>query len=140
VAALKKILIVDDDPDYVSGIKPILEKAHYEVDAVYTPRDGLKALEARPYDLVLLDIMMGRGAEGVMVASKMCKDARLKEIPVLVITGIRETVAFLFPLGRANPCVVAADALLEKPVEPKVLLEKVAALLKTAEEKKPQTA
>ena len=80
-----KLLIIDDDPDYVDGIKSILEKAKYQVDAAYNPKDGIEALKSGSYDLLLLDIMMGRGAEGVMVARKINKDPKLREIPRLKV-------------------------------------------------------
>ena len=92
----KQLLLIDDDPDFVEGIKSILTKAKYDVDVAYNPKDGLAALQNKRYDLLLLDIMMGRGAEGVMIARKMGRDAKLREIPVLIITGIREQIAFLF--------------------------------------------
>lgn len=132
----KKLLIIDDDPDYVSGIKSILEKAKYDVDVAYNPKDGFNALQTKHYDLLLLDIMMGRGAEGVSIARKLRKDTKLREIPVLIITGIREQMAFLFPGQPVHPHFVQTDELMEKPVEPKLLLEKVETLLKMAEDKK----
>ena len=92
-----QLLIIDDDPDYVEGIESTLTKAGYKVDVAYNPKAGFEALESKKYDLLLLDIMMGRGAEGVMVARKINKDPVLREIPVLIITGIREQMAFLFP-------------------------------------------
>jgi len=132
----QRLLIVDDDPDFVDGIRAILEGAGYTVDAAYNPTDGFTALKARPYDLLLLDILMGRGAEGVMFARKMRKDAGLREIPVLIITGLREQIAFLFPGEPLHPHLVPVDELMEKPVEPHLLLEKVAALLAAAERRK----
>lgn len=129
----KKLLIVDDDPDFVAGIKAILDAADYETDVAYNPKDGFAALKARRYDLLLLDIMMGRGAEGVMVARKIRKDPALRDLPVLIITGIREQIAFLFPGQAVHPHFVPLDELLEKPVEPELLLEKVGALLQAAE-------
>ena len=134
----KKLIIIDDDPDYVSGIKSVLETANYSVDVAYNPKDGFKALQTKPYDLLLLDIMMGRGAEGVALARKIRKDAKLRELPVLIITGIREQIAFLFLGQPVHPHFVETDELLEKPVEPKLLLDKVGSLLKMAEEKKAQ--
>ncbi len=136
----RKLLIIDDDPDYVAGIKSILEMAKYAVDVAYNPKDGFQALQTKPYDLLLLDIMMGRGAEGVSLARKIRKDAKLKEIPVLIITGLREQIAFLFPGQPVHPHFVETDELLEKPVEPKLLLDKVSTLLKLAEEKKSRPA
>ena len=132
----KKLLIVDDDPDFVAGIKAILDAAEYETDVAYNPKDGFAALKARRYDLLLLDIMMGRGAEGIALARKIRKDPKLKEMPVLIITGLREQIAFLFPGQSVHPHFVETDELVEKPVEPKLLLEKVSSLLRLAEEKK----
>jgi DNA-binding response OmpR family regulator len=134
--AQKKLIIIDDDPDYVAGIKSILETANYNVDVAYNPKDGFKALQSTRYDLLLLDVMMGRGAEGVALARKIRKDPTLRDLPVLIITGLREQIAFLFPGQPVHPHFVENDELLEKPVEPKLLLEKVSGLLKLAEDKK----
>lgn len=133
-----KIMMIDDDPDFVAGIRAILEKADYKVDAAYNPKDGFQALQSGNYDLLLLDIMMGRGAEGIALARKIRKDPKLRETPVLIITGIREQIAFLFPGQAVHPNFVDVDELVEKPVEPNLLLEKVSALLKASEEKKRQ--
>ena len=129
----KKLLMIDDDPDFVAGIKAILASAGgFEVDVAYNPKDGLRALEAKEYDLLLLDIMMGRGAEGIMVARKLRKNPKLREMPVLIMTGMREQIAFLFPGEPVHPRFVDVDELVEKPVEPKVLLEKIDTLIKAA--------
>ncbi len=133
-----RLLMIDDDPDFVSGIRAILEGADYKVDVAYNPKDGFEALQNNPPDLLLLDIMMGRGAEGVMLARKLRKDPELREIPVLIITGIREQIAFLFPGEPVHPRFVPVDELVEKPVEPQFLLERVSALLEAAEERKVQ--
>src|SRR5512136_166286 len=125
----KQLLMIDDDPDFVEGIKSIL-KAKYDVDVAYNSKDGLAALEKKKYDLLLLDIMMGRGAEGVMIARKMGRDPKLREVPVLIMTGIREQIAFLFGSKALHPHFVEVDEMLEKPVEPKQLLERVERLLK----------
>ncbi|MDD3180372.1 MAG: response regulator [Opitutaceae bacterium] len=133
----KRLLIIDDDPDFVAGIKSILVKAKYEVDVAYNPKDGFQALKDKAYDLLLLDVMMGRGAEGIMVARKLGKDPNLRNMPVLIITGIREQMAFLFPGQAVHPHFVSVDELVEKPVEPKLLLDRVQALLiKSAEARK----
>ena len=133
-----RLLMIDDDPDFVAGIRAILEGADYKVDVAYNPKDGFEALQNNPPDLLLLDIMMGRGAEGVMLARKLRKDPELREIPVLIITGIREQIAFLFPGEPVHPRFVPVDELVEKPVEPQFLLERVSALLEAAEERKVQ--
>jgi DNA-binding response OmpR family regulator len=130
------IMMIDDDPDFVQGIKSVLEKADYAVDVAYNPKAGFEKLRAKPYDLLLLDIMMGRGAEGVALARKIRKDPKLREMPLLIITGLREQIAFLFPGQSVHPHFVETDELVEKPVEPTLLLEKVGTLLRLAREKK----
>ena len=136
----KKLLMIDDDPDFVAGIKAILDSTgEFEVDVTHNPKDGLKALQTKEYDLLLLDIMMGRGAEGVMIARKLRKDPKLREMPVLIITGMREQIAFLFPGEPIHPGFVKVDELVEKPVEPGLLLEKVHSLIQAAEERKAGT-
>jgi CheY-like chemotaxis protein len=135
----KKILIIDDDPDFVQGLRSILEAAKYGVDAAYNPKDGFQALKSKQYDMLLLDIMMGRGAEGIMLARKLNKDPQLREIPVLIITGIREQMAFLFPGQAVHPHFLPIDELVEKPVAPALLLEKVRTLLQAAEARKVKT-
>ncbi|OGN72955.1 MAG: hypothetical protein A2X25_10380 [Chloroflexi bacterium GWB2_49_20] len=132
----KKLIIIDDDPDYVAGIKSILERADYSVQVAHNPKEGFQLLQSQPFDLLLLDIMMGRGAEGVAVARKIRKDPNLRNIPILIITGIREQIAFLFPGQPVHPHFVELDELVEKPIEPKLLLEKVSNLLRLSEEKK----
>lgn len=133
MSAPKRLMMIDDDPDFVAGIRAILVKAGYEVDVSYNPKEGYEALQQKPYDLLLLDIMMGRGAEGVMIARKLGKDPKLRNLPVLIITGIREQIAYLFPGEAVRPHFVAVDELVEKPVAPGLLLERVAALLQTAQ-------
>jgi DNA-binding response OmpR family regulator len=136
--AQKRLIIIDDDPDFVGGIKSVLEKADYKVDVAYNPKDGFQALQSGNYDLLLLDIMMGRGAEGIALARKIRKDPKLRGMPVLIITGVREQIAFLFPGQAVHPNFVDVDELVEKPIEPQLLVEKVSALLKASEEKKLQ--
>ncbi len=135
----KRLLIIDDDPDFVEVIVSILENAGYAIDAKYNPDEGFQALKTGSYDLLLLDVLMGRGAEGIMIARKIGDDAKLRETPILIITGMREQIAFLFPGQPVHPSFVPVDELIEKPVEPNLLLEKVSTLLRLAEERKTQT-
>ena len=71
-----------------------------------------------------------------MIARKMRKDPKLRKMPVLIITGIREQIAYLFPGSAVSPHFVEVDELVEKPVEPQLLLDRVSALLQAAEAKK----
>ncbi len=135
----KRILMIDDDPDFVDAVKMVLEKADYTVEAAYSPQDGYRALESKGYDLVILDCMMGRGAEGIIVARKLRKKKELGNLPVLMITGIRDQTGFFFVSDPKDETFLPVDGFLEKPVEPGVLLKEVGKLLhsrKTDESKK----
>ena len=132
----KKILMIDDDPDFVEAIKSILDAAGYDVEVTYNPDDGWEALERGGYDLLLLDIMMGRGAEGIMLARRIRKDEKMREMPVLIMTGVREQIAFLFPGQAVHPGFVPVDELVEKPVDPDLLLDRVSGLIAAAEARK----
>jgi DNA-binding response OmpR family regulator len=129
----KRLLIVDDDPDFSGAISEILVSAGYDTDITHNPKEGWEALQENTYDLLLLDIMMGRGAEGVMMARKIRKDPTLREMPVLIITGLREQIAFLFPGQAIHPGFVPVDELVEKPVDPELLLDRVKALIAASE-------
>lgn len=128
-----RLLIVDDDPDFVAAIRAILDGAGYETEVAHTPRDGFAALQARRHDLLILDIMMGRGAEGVMLARKVRKDPAFRTLPILIVTGIRQQLAYLFPGTSVSRDIVSLSDLLEKPVKPETLLERVGALLGAGE-------
>ena len=125
----KRILLIDDDPDYVYAVKTILEKANYAVRASYSPKEGYAALGDGEFDLVIVDVMMGRGAEGIIVARKLKKDRELKKLPVLMITGIREQTGFFFIGDPRHETFLPVDGFLEKPVNTEVLLNKVRELL-----------
>ena len=128
----KKLMIIDDDPEYVAATRAILEGAGYETDVAYNPRDGLAALRARRHDLLLLDLLMGRGAEGITVARVIRADPGLKHLPILVVTGLRTQLASILGNRALHTDDIPLDDLLEKPVQPAVLLERVAALLQPA--------
>jgi len=128
----KRLLIIDDDPEFVDGVRGSLTAAGYRVDAAYNPREGFETLKANRYDLLLLDILMGRGAEGIPLARKIRKDPRLAGIPILVVTGMRQQLEFLFRGRSVSANLVPGAEVLEKPVEPGVLLAKVGALVKSS--------
>lgn len=119
------ILIIDDDPDFVEITKVILETKQYDVRAAGNPEEGWAELEGAVPDLLILDVMMGKGAEGFIMARKIRKDSRYAEMPILMLTSMREQTGFDFPGERINSKFLPVDDYVEKGVEPKVLLEKI---------------
>ena len=123
------ILIIDDDPDFVAVTKVILEAKQYNVRFAYNPEEGLAELEKEAPDAIILDVMMGKGAEGFIFARKIRKDARFAEMPILMLTSMREQTGFDFPGERIHDKFLPVDDYVEKGVEPQVLLEKIEQLL-----------
>ena len=119
------ILIIDDDPDFVEITKAILEAKQYEVMSAYSPDEGLAKLEEETPDVIILDVMMGKGAEGFIFARNLRKDTRFAKIPILMLTSMREQTGFDFPGERIHSKFLPVDDYIEKGVEPQILLEKI---------------
>ena len=123
------ILIIDDDPDFVAVTTAILETKQYNVSYAYNPEEGYAKLEEEMPDAIILDVMMGKGADGFIFARKMRKETRFDKIPILMLTSMREQTGFDFPGERIHEKFLPVDDYLEKGVEPHVLLEKIEQLL-----------
>ena len=120
-----KILIIDDDPDFVEVTKVLFETKQYEVCAAHDPEEGFAKLEQEMPDALILDVMMGKGADGFIVARKIRKDSRFDKMPILMMTSMREQTGFDFPGERIHSKFLPVDEYIEKGVEPQVLLDKV---------------
>ena len=125
----QKIMIIDDDPDFVEVTKVLFETKQYQVSAAYDPEEGFAKLEEDVPDALILDVMMGKGADGFIVARKIRKDSRFDKMPILMLTSMREQTGFDFPGERIHSKFLPVDDYLEKGVEPQVLLDKVEQLL-----------
>ena len=124
--AAPSILIIDDDPDFVEVTKVILETKQYNVLSAYSSEEGwAKMAELKP-DAIILDVMMGKGAEGFIFARKMRKDPQFNNIPILMLTSMREQTGFDIPGERIHQKFLPVDDSIEKGVEPQVLLDKIA--------------
>jgi CheY-like chemotaxis protein len=119
------ILIIDDDPDFVMVTKAILETKQYNVRFAYDPEEGFKKLEEEVPDALILDVMMGKGAEGFVYARKIRKDPRFDQMPILMITSMTEQTGFNFPGKNKNSKFLPVDEYIEKGIEPHLLLEKI---------------
>ncbi|GAG57355.1 unnamed protein product [marine sediment metagenome] len=80
---IAKILIIDDDPNFVEATKAILKNKSYEVVAAYDKNEGMEKINSERPDLILLDIMMEKLDDGFNICYKLKHDPELKKIPVL---------------------------------------------------------
>lgn len=124
----KRILIVDDDPDFAAAIAKILTTAQYEVEKAGSLQEGMKAVEERRPDLILLDVMMEKYDDGFNMCYDLKHDERYKHIPVVMITAVTEVTGLKFS-PETDGEYLQAEGYLRKPINPEVLLEKVASLV-----------
>ena len=125
-----KILLVDDDVDFVESTKVILESKPYEVIVAGNGDEGLrKAREEKP-DLILLDVIMPV-KDGFTAAEQLKKDPQLSKIPTLMLTAFA-TMGTQTSIPVSRGFTLEADDYIDKPVSPEELLARVERHLKKA--------
>lgn len=121
-----KILVVDDDPDFVEITRMILSAEGYEVMTASSGDQALQVMRETPPDLLILDVMMVGVLDGVNLAHVMEEDPTLHHIPILMVSSITSSpMAPMFPTDEYLPI----DGWISKPVQPKQLLAEVRRLL-----------
>lgn len=118
-----KILIVDDDTDFIESTKTILESKPYDVVVAYQGEEGLKKAKEENPDLILLDIIMPV-KDGFTAVEQLKKDPQLSKIPILMLTAFSsKRQDSSIPVSRGY--ALQAEDYLEKPVTPENLLAAV---------------
>ena len=124
-----KILIVDDDMGLVESFSEILRGKGYTPVSAHNGEEGCRMAKSEKPDLILLDVMMTKENEGFEVAQKLKADPETRNIPIIMITGIRK--AKNLPFGfEPDEDWLPVKAVLEKPVPPEALLAHIAEALK----------
>lgn len=123
-----KILFIDDDKDFTEANKIILDNAGYEVVTADDGKTGMQKILIEKPDLIILDVILP-DINGFSLCREIKEDPNLQNIPVILFTAISAK-------PHAYPENIAiqhkADAYIEKPANPQILLEKVNFLLTTA--------
>ncbi len=123
----KKILLVDDDPDFVDAVKTVLESADYDVTVAYDGEECLEKVGGVKPDLIVLDVMMP-GKSGYEVCEILKDDEATEDIPVILLTAVASKVSsskYTHRMGMDTQ----ADDYIAKPVQPAELLKRVQAQL-----------
>ncbi|MBN2331778.1 MAG: response regulator [Deltaproteobacteria bacterium] len=88
----KKILVVDDEPDFSSIVKTNLEAEGFAVDVAYNGVEGLAKVKADPPDAIVLDVMMPE-KDGYQVCAELKADAKYADIPIVMLTAVASHVS-----------------------------------------------
>ena len=126
---MARILIVDDDPDVVEFTTIILKKEGFAVSSASNIIEGMaKLLKDKP-QLIILDVMMDQPDDGFVMA----QDIRAKGIrtPILMLTSVGKALGISFGKDKE---MLPVDEFQEKPLDPKILVKKVKALIEKAKE------
>jgi len=105
----KKILIVDDEPDFVDALRMRLEANGYEVISAYDGQDGIDKAKKESPGLILLDLVMPM-INGFTVLVKLKGDSKTMNIPIVILTAKTES-EYALDAGRLG----ANDYLVKPP-------------------------
>ena len=124
-----KILIVDDDPDFASAVRTILESKHYTVITASDAAEGMEKIRTEKPNLAILDVMMNTWQDGFEMSRELKNNPEFKNMPILMLTGAQGKTGIDFKSAAGDPDWLPVDGFLDKPVEPEQLLSKIKELL-----------
>ena len=118
----QRILLVDDEPALVKGLRRSLEQAGFEVEVAGDGREALNRFAAGGIDLIILDLMLPE-VDGLTV----CREVRkTSQVPIIMLTARDEDV------DRIVGLELGADDYVVKPFNPRELIARIRAVLRRA--------
>jgi CheY-like chemotaxis protein len=124
----KRVLAIDDELDTLTFYSEVLEDYNFTPITAANGVEGLKKAREEKPDLILLDIMMPK-KDGTKTYKELKNDPHLKNVPVIIITGISEEVDYKKLLARPSTGKISPEGHLVKPVTAEVLIEEIKKVL-----------
>ena len=124
-----KILIVDDDLDLANAMQAILESRDYTVVTASDKAGGMELVRTEKPDLLILDVIMSTWSDGFDMARELKSQSELKDVPILMLTGVRDKTGIDFKSSAGDPTWLPVEGFLDKPVESETLLAEVEKIL-----------
>jgi CheY-like chemotaxis protein len=125
-----KILVVDDDIDYVESTAAILEANGYEVVAANDGKEGLEVAKSELPNLIIIDLMMNTINEGYDFCRNIRGDEKFAAVPLLMISSAHQHELFKDANFVPDEIWFPIDNFLDKPIDKATLLKQVGKLLK----------
>ena len=123
-----KILIVDDDHDYVETARMVLEGNDYQVVVAYSKDEAWDKIKTENPNLILLDVMMERLNDGFKICHELKHNPDYKDILVITISSVNQLSGFTFS-PETDGEYFQADEFFEKPFKAEDLLNAIKRLL-----------
>jgi CheY-like chemotaxis protein len=122
----KKIMVIDDEPDVVTFLTTLLEESGYDTASAGDGVAGLEKIREDPPDLICLDLLMPEKT-GIILYREIRKDDRLKDIPVIMITGFAAPEFPLIDFKRfiTKRSIPPPEVFMEKPIDRQALLNAI---------------
>ncbi|OQY01176.1 MAG: hypothetical protein B6I26_04780 [Desulfobacteraceae bacterium 4572_130] len=127
-ATPSKIVIVDDNTDYLFTMKTFLSRNGYKVKTAPDGETGIELIKKEHPDLVMLDVMMETTFSGFEVCKQIRNDADLKKTPIIGITGMEDEIGIIFD-KYDDADYFSPNAFFDKPVDKDALLKTIQDLI-----------
>jgi len=123
----KRILIVDDEPDFASIVQGNLEKEGFEVEVAYDGVEGLEKVKASPPHAIVLDVMMPE-MDGYKMCAALKDDEQYRDIPILLLTAVGTHVTST-RYSHSDGMSTEADDFMDKPASAEDITKSLRRLL-----------
>ncbi len=123
----KRILIVDDEPDFSMIVQTYLEKEGFATELAYNGVEGFAKIKANPPDAIVLDVMMPE-MDGYELCAALKKDSAYADIPIVLLTAVADRVTST-KYSHYDGMSTEADDYLAKPASADDITQSVKRLL-----------
>ena len=123
----KRILVVDDEPDFASIVQGNLEKEGFDVEVAYDGVEGLEKVRQNPPDAIVLDVMMPE-KDGYELCAEIKQDPETANIPIILLTAVASRVTST-RYSHYDGMSTEADDYIPKPASSEDIVESVKRLL-----------
>lgn len=131
-----KILVVDDDEDFLFTVRTILSrKPEYQIFEARSGRDCLEQLSKVEPHLILLDVIMETDIDGFNVAQQIKSSdpkspyAKYRDVPIVFLTSVEQKTKLRFA-DKIGTSLMPTDDFITKPIKPADLLSRIEEVLK----------
>jgi len=130
MGSASKIILIDDNPDFLFTMGTFLKRNGYEVLTASDGQKGVELIKKERPDLILLDVMMETLFSGFEVCRQVRTDPETQNTPIIAISGMSDDLGVKFE-QTTDEEYFKPNAFLEKPVDKERLLETMRDLLGT---------